>query len=351
MVEKLRIIQWGTGSVGRTALRQIIDKGEYELVGVYVTSDEKHGMDAGEIAKREATGVKATCDIDEILAIEAHAVLHTSLISVPYEAQNENVIRLLESGKNVLSTNGFYRPDCQGDAYAAPLRAAAKQGVVTLAGIGMNPGFIAERLLVTLTDLVARLDELRSYEVFDVSLAPSPGLVFKAMGFGTNPEEKDLTRSPVADLYNALYSEVFSYVAHRLGTRVSEVIPEHELTLAPCDIEIRAGTVPRGTVAATTWRWRGRFENGVTMLHSILWTSSHELHGEADGGHWRLEIDGRPNLRVSLDLVDPDPGAPPGRPAMDATASTLLYAVPHVVTAPPGFFELPAIMPRSPGHA
>ncbi len=312
-----------------------------------MTSDRKHGVDAGEIAKREHTGVRATRDIDEILALEADAVLHTSLISVPYEAQNDNVIRLLESGKNVLSTNGFYRPDCHGDAYAAPLREAAERGGVTLAGIGMNPGFIAERLLLTLTDLVARLDELRSYEVFDVSLAPSPGLVFEAMGFGTDPNEKDLTRGPIAELYNALYAEVFAYVADKLGTRVSQVSPEHELTLAPEAIEIRAGTIPRGSVAATTWKWRGRFENGVTMLHSILWTSSHALHGEADGGHWRLEIDGRPNVRMSLDLVDADPDAPPGRPTMDAVAATLLYAVPHVVGAAPGFFELPAITPRS----
>ncbi|MGI9248053.1 MAG: NAD(P)H-dependent amine dehydrogenase family protein [Woeseiaceae bacterium] len=344
-MRKLRVIQWGTGSVGRTALRQIIDKGDYELAGVYVTSEKKHGLDAGAIVKRPETGVIATSNIDEILAIDADAVLHTSLISVPYEVQNENVARLLESGKNVLSTNGFYRPDCHGDTYAAPLREAAVQGGATLAGIGLNPGFIAERLLLALTGLIVHMKELRSYEVFDASMAPSPGLVFNAMGLGTDPEEKDLTRSPVAELYNALYAEVFDYVADKLGTKVSSVVPEHELTLAPEDIKIRVGTIPRGTVAATTWKWRGRFENGVTMLHSILWTSSHALHGEAAGAHWRIEIDGRPNVRVSLDMIDPDPHAPPGRPAMDATAATLLNALPHVVNAPAGFFDLPAVLP------
>jgi hypothetical protein len=316
-----------------------------------VTSEKKHGLDAGDIAKRPKTGVIATSDIDEILAIDADAVLHTSLISVPYEAQNENVVRLLESGKNVMSTNGFYRPDCHGEAYAASLREAALRGGSTLAGIGMNPGFIAERLLLTLADLVARLDELRSFEAFDVALAPSPGLVFEAMGFGTDPQEKDLTQGPVAGLYDALYSEVFDYIADKLGTSVASISPEHELTLAPDDIEIKAGTIPRGTVAATRWQWRGHFENGVSMLHTILWTSSHALHGEEDGAHWRIEIDGRPNVRVNLDLTDPDPKAPPGRPGMDAVAAILLYAVPHVVAAPSGFFELPAITPRSAGNA
>lgn len=341
---RIRVIQWGTGSVGRTVLRQIIDQDDYELAGVYVTSEKKVGLDAGDIAKRAETGTLATDDIEDILAIEADAVLHTALISVPYEAQNADVIRLLESGKNVLSTNGFYRPGLHGEAYAAPLRAAALKGGVTLAGIGLNPGFMAERVMLTLTGLVSRLEGLRCYEVFDACDAPSPGLVFQAMGFGTDPAEQDLTTSPVAHLYNQLYGEVFAYIAEKLGTRIVDVVPEHALTLAPEDIEIRAGIIPKGTVAATRWQWRGRFENGVTMRHSILWTSKHDLHGEADGGHWRIEIDGRPSVRLSLDLTDPDPDAPPARPAMDATATTLYRAIPHVVKAEAGFFDLPAGM-------
>jgi len=344
--EKLRVIQWGTGSVGRTSLRQIIDKGEFELAGVYVTGEEKNGLDAGDIAKRPKTGVLATTDIDEILAIEADAVIHTSLISVPYEAQNDNVIRLLASGKNVVSSNGFYRPEVHGEAYAAPLRDAALLGGVTLGGAGMNPNFVAERILLTLTALVAQIDELRTYEVFDASLAPSPGLVFDAMGLGTDPEEENLIEGPIAKMYNAYFSEVLDYVADKLGTRLLSVTPEHELTLAPEDIEIRVGTIRRGTVAATHWKWRGEFDNGVTMRHSILWTSSHDLHDELAGGHWRVEIDGRPNVRLSLDLIDPDPDAPQGRPTMDATAAILLNAVPNVVRAPAGFFDLPVISPR-----
>ncbi|MEA1943560.1 MAG: hypothetical protein U9P68_15055 [Pseudomonadota bacterium] len=345
---KIRVVQWGTGSVGRTLLRQIIDHADYELAGVYVTSDEKNGLDAGDIARRGKTGILATNRIEDILALEADAVLHTSLISVPYEAQNTVVARLLASGKNVISTNGFYRPDMHGEDYAAPLRDAAAAGGVTLAGIGLNPGFMAERLMLTLTGLVSRLEAMRCYEVFDASQSPSPGLVFQAMGLGTDPAENDLTRSPVARLYDQLYGEVFDYVADKLGTRTAGIEPEHELTLAPRDIGIRAGTIPEGTVAATRWQWHGRFENGVSMRHSILWTSDHTLHGEDDGGHWRIEIDGRPSVRLSLDLTDPDPDAPPARPAMDATATLVYRAIAHVVKAPAGVFDLPAGMMEKP---
>ena len=330
--------------MGRATMRQIIDKGEFELVGVYVTSEKKNGLDAGVIAKRSATGVIATTDIDEILAIDADVVLHTSLISVPYDAQNDNVIKLLASGKCVISANGFYRPEIHGEAYAGPLRAAAQKGNVTLAGIGLNPGFAAERMALTLTGMTSDIKEIRCYEVVDASQSASPGLIFGAMGLGTDPAEKDLAVSPVAELYNDFYRETFDYVGEKLGTQLISVSPEHEITLAPSDIKLKVGTIPKGTVGATRWRWRGKFENGLSMVHDILWTSQPELHEDFASDHWRVEIDGEPNVYASFGVTDADPGAPPGRELMSSMAALLLKAAPSVVAAPAGFFDLPAVM-------
>ncbi|WP_418345892.1 hypothetical protein [Rhodococcus pyridinivorans] len=89
----------------------MIDDPDFELVGVYVTSDEKNGLDAGTIAKRPATGVLATNSIEEILSLEADVVIHTSLLSVPYADQNETVARILASGKNLISTNEVFSPE------------------------------------------------------------------------------------------------------------------------------------------------------------------------------------------------------------------------------------------------
>lgn len=341
----MRVIQWATGSLGRTTLRRIIDSPNLELVGLYVTSPAKVGADAGKIAKRPDTGIVATDNIEEILKLDADVVLHTSLIGTPYEAQNDEVARLLASGKSVISPNGFYRPHIHGAAYAQPLLAAAHEGNSTLAGTGLNPGFIAERLALTATGLVAKLNEIRCFEVVDASPSLSPGLLFDAMGFGTDPRQRDLTTGPIADLYSRYFAETFDYIAEKLGTSVASITPEHELTLAPHDIVLAAGTIPQGTVAATLWRWRGVFENGIRMLHSILWTSNHALHSEEAHAHWRVELVGRPCVHLTMDLVDPDPEVPPSRAVMDATAALLVGAIPDVVAAKPGFYDLPSVLP------
>lgn len=339
----MKVIQWATGSVGRTTLRRVIDHPDLELVGVYVTNPAKVGRDAGEIAKRSPTGILCTDKVEEILALDADVVIHVPLISVPYDAQNADVIRLLQSGKNVVSTNGFYRPHVHGEAYAGPLLAAAAAGGVTLAGVGINPGVVAERLVPMHAALMARLERIRTSEVFDASKSASAGLLFDAMAFGADPAVGDPTKGAIAQMYDRLYAETIDYVAAKLGTTVTSIVNRHHVTLAPEDLQIVAGVIPAGTVAATTWHWDAVFANGVTMEHKILWTASHALSGIGEDVHWVVELDGRPNLRATLALTDPEPDGPASRPPMDATAAVIINLLPDIVKAEPGFFDLPAV--------
>lgn len=342
MGRRYKVVQWATGSVGRSTLRRIIDHRDLELVGLYTYGAEKAGVDAGTIAKRPPVGVKATNSIEEILELDADIVVHTSRISVPYAAQNREVAQLLASGKNVISVNGFYMPHVHGPAYAAPLLEAATKGDATLAGIGVNPGVIAERLALTLTGLMTKLEHIECLEVVDCSHAPSPGLLFDVLGFGLDPVESKIERGPLAQLYLDLYAETFAYMAEALGTRVASIEPDHRITLALEDIRVDVGVVPKGKVAGTEWRWNARFDDGRTMTHSLLWTVKPQLHGHDHSAHWKISTRGRPNIQLDLSLSDPDPKAPPSRPAMDVTASVLVRAIPEVCAAPAGFYKLPA---------
>ena len=48
----LRVVEWSTGTVGKHAVAGILARPELELVGVWVSSEEKHGRDVGEICGR-----------------------------------------------------------------------------------------------------------------------------------------------------------------------------------------------------------------------------------------------------------------------------------------------------------
>lgn len=342
-----RVIQWATGAMGRTALRRIIDHPDLELAGVFVFSEAKAGRDAGELARRPPTGVIATNDIEEILAIQADVVIHTPRITSPYDAQNADVIRLLASGKNVISTAGFHWPQGHGPAYAGPLLAAAKAGGSTLAGLGVNPGAIVERIALTATGLCAEFERLTVRETVDASHMTSRAFVFDMMGFGQDPAQGDITTGPLAAMYSELFGEVLAFSAHALGRTVERIEPDHRLTLAPRDIVIAAGQIAEGHVAATEWRWRAVFAGGGEMWLSILWTSDPALHGETPTGHWLVEIEGRPNIRLTLDIQEGDPTAPPARALTDATMAVALRGIPDVCAAPAGFFAYAPVAPFS----
>ncbi|PXA98657.1 hypothetical protein DMC47_07565 [Nostoc sp. 3335mG] len=336
-----RVVQWATGSMGRTALRRVIDHPDLELVGCHVYSADKAGQDAGTLAGRDPVGVTATSDIAAILALDADVVLHMPRITLPYAAMNGDVERLLASGKNVISIAGFHAPWAHAPGYADPLRAACLTGGSTLAGLGVNPGVIVERIALAATGLCSRLDAVRVHETVDASAMASPGFVFGLMGFGSDPDTADITQGPLAQLYTQLFSEVLHLAAQGLGQGIARIDPAHELTRAPRDIPVAAGTIAAGRVAATRWRWVAILDSGAKIELAILWTADPSLHPEAGAAHWTIAIEGRPNVRMTLSIDEGDPAMPRARALTDATVAVALAAIPHVVGAPPGFFAYP----------
>src|SRR5471032_364211 len=99
-MDKLRVIQWTTGKIGKWTLRAILDDPRLELVGAYAHSEAKRGVDAGSLCGRPDCGVGTTNDVDDLLALKADAIVYT-----PFEADLSHIVRLLEGGADVISTN------------------------------------------------------------------------------------------------------------------------------------------------------------------------------------------------------------------------------------------------------
>lgn len=106
MSKPYRVIQWTTGGNGQALMRAVINHPDLELVGCKVFSGEKHGVDAGTLARVDPIGVTATTDRDEILALNADVVLHVPLLNPDRSAMDRDIIDLLQSGKNVIELTG-----------------------------------------------------------------------------------------------------------------------------------------------------------------------------------------------------------------------------------------------------
>lgn len=192
MTRKLRVIQWATGNVGRHAVAAVHDHPDLELVGARVYSDAKAGRDVGEICGIGEIGVTATNDVDEIIALDADCVLYMAQGDWNPPVALDDVCRLLASGKNVVSTavTAWIYPDSAGDEVVQRLEAACQQGKTSFHGTGIQPGWAAEVLPLTMSGLFRRVDSLLVQELMDYSTYNVPFVLFDVMGFGKPPTKK-----------------------------------------------------------------------------------------------------------------------------------------------------------------
>ena len=75
-MKNYKVIIWGLGHVGKSAVRQIVQRASLELVAVYDTDPAKIGQDAGLLSGVEELGVAVNGNVDEVLATEADIVLY-----------------------------------------------------------------------------------------------------------------------------------------------------------------------------------------------------------------------------------------------------------------------------------
>ena len=122
--DRYRVVQWATGNIGLRSLRAVIEHPELDLVGLYVYSEGKDGQDAGELCGLAPIGVRATRDVDEIVALQPDCVLYMG-----DRADMDVLCRLLESGSNVVSTRSeFHHPEGMDPDVRERLEAACTKG-------------------------------------------------------------------------------------------------------------------------------------------------------------------------------------------------------------------------------
>ncbi|KAA1425178.1 dihydrodipicolinate reductase [Mumia zhuanghuii] len=344
MSRPIRVAQWATGAVGKTILRGVLDRDDLELVGLYVYGDKKVGRDAGDIARREPTGVLATRDIDEIIAAEPDVVMHAPRLQVPYEKHDADLLRLLGAGINVITTAGQHFPRAHGSAREQMFLEACEKGGSTLFGIGVSPGIIGERLTLALTGASMTLDRITIDEVLDARRMPDPDFAFTVMGMGSDPATLDQS-GPLPTLYASLYLETIAFMCERMGVSYDEVVPDHRVVPASRDLEVAAGHIAAGTVGSTEWRWHAMRDGKPFLTLAIIWTMEPDREEYAGRDHWEIHLYGKPEMVMTVNLVEPDDPTSRTTAGQFVTAGPALRAIRPVVDAPPGIFEPPVFAP------
>ncbi|MGE2833924.1 dihydrodipicolinate reductase [Mycobacterium sp. SMC-4] len=338
----LRVVQWATGGVGVAAIRGVLEHPELELVGCWVHSPSKAGCDAGELAGLDPIGVVATNSADDILGLDADAVIYTPLMG-----DQDEVAALLRSGKNVVTPVGWLYPSQRS---GAPLREAALEGNATLHGTGIAPGGISEKFPLMLSAMSTGVTFVRAEEFSDLRTYEAPDVLRHVMGFGETPD-KALT-GPMQKMLDAGFIQAVRMCVDQLGFAADpKVRATQEVAVATAPIESPIGQIEPGQVAARRFNWEALVDGEPVVRVTVNWLMGEENLDPAwsfgpAGQRYEIEVCGNPRFTVSINGFQSDVGGEGPEYGVVGTAAHCVNSVPAVCAAAPGiatYLDLPLI--------
>jgi hypothetical protein len=330
-MQKLRIIQWTTGKVGKLSLRGVIDDPRLELVGVYCFSPDKAGMDAGALCGRPETGIKASNDIDALIALKADSVFYN-----PFMADLDHVIRLLEGGMDVLSTNLFLNVGGIRGEVEAQLEAACQRGKASLYISGVNPGWV-NAMACAMTGVCRNVQMVAISEAADCSVYESAE-TWQAMGMGvreTTPEVMATAKQWMMSFYDAVQR-----IAGALHYTLDDMEFFMEHATASETVDLGWFCMEKGTNAALCGGWNGKVKGKTVIQMKVSWYLTKKLNKDwvFPDEHYEITIHGEPEIRAKMQFVPPEHW---GNHEWDTmTAMPVVNAALDVKAARPGILTL-----------
>jgi 2,4-diaminopentanoate dehydrogenase len=345
------VVQLGTGNVGIHALRALITNPEFELTGVWVSSDAKAGKDAAELAGlADSTGVLASTDLDAVLATGPQCAVYNALADNRLPEALEDYRRVLAAGINIVGSGPVflqYPWQVIPEDLIKPLEDAAREGNSSLFVNGIDPGFANDLLPLALAGTCQSIQQIRCMEIVDYATYDSAAVMFDVMGFGKPMDDLPMLLQP--GVLSLAWGSVIRQIAAGLGITLDSVTQEYIRVPAPEDFEIASGHIAKGTAAALRFEVFGNVDGKPAIVLEHVTRLRPDLCPEwpqpaQEGGSYRVEITGEPSY--AMDICLGSPNGDHNHAGLVATAMRVVNAIPAVVAAAPGIvttLDLPLV--------
>src|SRR5579863_9956440 len=294
-------------------------KNALEIAGAIDSDPAKAGRDLGEVvgAPDAPWGITISADASEALNKPADVVIHcTSSYLKDVVAQ---LMACIEAGCCIVSTcEELAYPFRKHPELSAKLDAAAKEEGVALVGTGVNPGFVMDKLVLTLSTVAQRVDSARSVRIVDASKRRLP--LQKKIGAGMTPEEFRAQVAAGLIKHHGL-PESIAMVADGLGFALDEITETIEPVIATETVKTEFLEVAPGQVAGVHQIARGIWEGEDKIFMEL------QMYVGAKHPADTVELRGEPNLTLTI---------PGGTHGDVATAAVAVNAIPAILAAPAG---------------
>lgn len=232
---------YGFGAIGRLIAKVALDRG-YEIVGAVDINPELLGKDIGELLNlKEKLG--AIVSKDPSVLKNADVVFHST--GSYLDKVFDQIVVVVNMGIDVVSTcETLSYPWYRYPVLARRLDELAKMRNVVVLGTGINPGFLLDTLIITLTAPFNVVKEIRAVRSVDAAKRRLP--FRKKIGVGEDPKlvEEKLRRGEITG--HVGFSESVLLIADAAGINLDKVEEGQKVVIAESDIESAGVRVLKG---------------------------------------------------------------------------------------------------------
>ena len=320
----IRVLQWGLGAMGSGMARLMLDKSGLKIVAAVDGRPDYVGKDLGDvIGVGKHLGVIVTDKPEDVLKKEKIDIVVIATTSW-LKDQMPDLRKIISAGINCISiAEELADVYAQNPEFAKELDELAKEHGVTVLGTGVNPGFILDLLVVTLTGGNHTVERIEASRVNDLS--PYGPTVMKSQGVGTTPEA---FRAGVADgsiVGHVGFPESIHMVSDALGLGVDRIVQSREPIISKVYRETPHVKVQPGMVAGCAHIGIG-YRGDKEVIRLIHPQQIHPSLENQDTGDY-INIYGKPEIHMSVK---------PEIAGGVATIGIAVNSIPHVFAATPG---------------
>ncbi|MEA3548607.1 MAG: 2,4-diaminopentanoate dehydrogenase [Thermodesulfobacteriota bacterium] len=324
MDNRIRVIVLGTGRMGAGIGRLVLEKQGLELVGAYGRRAQRAGMDLGRAMGLERNlNMELSGDLAALIEQTRPRIAIQATCSKITDAREE-IVTLIRHGVHVISiAEEMAYPCCRSPSFAEKIHELAIAHDVGILGTGINPGFILDLLIITLTGVCSDIQSISATRVNDLS--PYGPSVLASQGVGLKREDfmKGLKNGTVAGHFG--FPESIHMIADVLGWHIERIEESREPIISRIRRETPFVTVEPGQVAGCFHK-AVAYRQDKPVISLIHPQQIHPQLEEVKTGD-SIEINGTPNVHLR--------GSPeiPGGPA---TCGLAVNMIPRLLNAAPG---------------
>jgi hypothetical protein len=312
----ITVAQYGIGPIGAEIARLLLTKPWVKLVAAVDIDPKKAGRDVGEvIGLNKEAGVKVTSE----LQTKADVVCHST--GSRLRDVRDQLKSLLERGSHVVST-------CEELSFPLDpkireeLNHVARSANVGLLGTGVNPGFVMDKLPLTITSVCQSVTQVDIIRIQNASTRREP--LQRKVGAGMT---KDEFKAAVASgrIKHMGLKESLMMVGYGLGVEFDNVSDEViEPIVADREIVTQYLKVAAGQIAGVHQTIHGRGRINVN-LELRMYVGAEAVAAD------RVIVKGVPDVEMVIkDGVHGD----------RATAAMVVNSIPRVMQARPGLLTM-----------